>query len=124
VRGKWPGKSTGTEKEASTKRSTLKPSAALVRARWRFAWSLAEDETEPRRPPRRSIRAVLQEHGERLKDLPGVTGAGLGEGSGKPCIRVFVERKTPEILERIPETLEGYAVAVEESGEFGRLEPD
>jgi hypothetical protein len=119
VRGKWPGKSTGTEKEASTKGTTLKPSAALVRARWRFAWRLAFGRTATRGVERRAIQTVLDENADTLMSVPGVVGAAVGESSGQPYVRVLVARKTPELVEQLPSSLEGYAVAVEETGGSG-----
>ena len=67
---------------------------------------------------RRTIQAVLQAHTGRLMALPGVVGTALGECSGEPCIKVFVEKKAAELVERIPPRIEGYPVAVEESGGF------
>jgi hypothetical protein len=119
VRGKWPGKSPGSEKEAPTKGHTWKPSAALVRARWRFAWRLAFGRTGSRGAERRAIQAVLDEHAGTLLTVPGVIGTALGESSGQPYVRVLVVRKTPELVEQIPSSLEGYAVAVEETGGSG-----
>ena len=55
--------------------------------------------------------------------LPGVVGAGQGLCAGAPCIKVFVAKKTPELVRQIPPAIEGYAVAVEETGEFQALDP-
>ena len=71
----------------------------------------------------KTIQAVLKENTDKLMALPGVVGTGLGECSGKPCIKVFVMKKTPELLKQIPSTLEGYTVAVEETGAFRALDP-
>lgn len=115
MRGKWPGKLTGAEQETSTKRDTLKPASSLVRARWRFAWRLAFGRTESRGDVRRAIQTVLDENAGSLMRVPGVVGTALGESSGQPYVRVLVARKTPELVEQIPSSLEGYAVAVEET---------
>jgi len=52
--------------------------------------------------------------------LPNVTGVGIGEREGKPVIKVFVSGKVPESTlapdERVPASLEGYEVDVEEIG--------
>jgi hypothetical protein len=69
-----------------------------------------------------TIEAVLQEHTGRLMALPGVVGTGIGECAGKPCIKVFVVRKTSELAAKIPASLRGYAVAVEETGEIRALD--
>ncbi len=72
--------------------------------------------------PGKTIEVVLRESTERLMSLPGVVGIGIGECSGQPCIKVFVVKKTPDLLKQIPSTIEGYTVAVQESGEFQALD--
>jgi hypothetical protein len=61
---------------------------------------------------------VLQAHTDQLMAMPGVVGVAQGLCDGRPCIKVFVARKTPDVLERIPTSVEGYPVAVEETGEL------
>ena len=68
--------------------------------------------------PKGNIKELLKRHAAELMEVPGVTGVAEGESQGKPCIRVFVLDKNYEILRRIPNTIEGYPVQVEESGEF------
>lgn len=68
--------------------------------------------------PDRSIELVLAEHTEALMALPGVVGTGQGIQDAEPCIRVYVSGSSPELLSRIPPSLEGYAVDVVETGEF------
>ncbi len=72
--------------------------------------------------PERPIQSVLQEHTDRLMSLPGVVGTALGEQGGQPCIKVFVVKKTPSLLEQIPSELDGYPVATQETGEFRALD--
>lgn len=59
-------------------------------------------------------------HEAALLELPNVTGVGIGERAGKPVIKVFVTRKVPESSlapdERVPASLEGHEVDVEEIG--------
>ena len=73
--------------------------------------------------PEKTITQVLTEHTDNLMSLPGVVGAGQGECSGKPCIKVFVVKKTSDLLRRIPSAIEGYTVEVQESGEIKALDP-
>ena len=68
--------------------------------------------------PDRPIEQVLTEHTDALMALPGVVGTGQGMQGTEPCIRVYVSSTSPELLTRIPSSLEGYAVAVVETGEF------
>ncbi len=42
--------------------------------------------------------------------------------AGRPCIKVYVARKTPELLRWIPATVAGHPVAVEETGEIRALD--
>lgn len=66
------------------------------------------------------IEEVKARHEDELLALPRVTGVGIGEREGKPVIRVLVTEKVPESMladhERVPASLEGYEVDVEESG--------
>lgn len=64
----------------------------------------------------RPVEQVLKEHAAELMAQPGVVGAAQSLCEGKPCIRVFVIRKTPELQEKIPRDLEGYPVLQEETG--------
>jgi hypothetical protein len=91
---------------------------ALVRARWLFARRIANRQTETPEDGQRGIQAVLEDNATTLTSIPGVVGTALGECSDEPCIKVFVARRTAELLEQVPSTLEGYPVAVEETGEI------
>jgi hypothetical protein len=55
--------------------------------------------------------------------MPGVVGIAEGLCDGQPCIKVFIARKTPDLLKAIPASVEGYPVAVEETGEFRPFAP-
>tara|TARA_B100000315_G_scaffold259575_1_gene316138 strand:+ start:2684 stop:2914 length:231 start_codon:yes stop_codon:yes gene_type:complete len=72
--------------------------------------------------PEKSIESVLREHTPGLMSLPGVMGTAQGERAGRPCIRVFVVEKTAELLKQIPSAIDGYQVAVDETGEFSALD--
>jgi hypothetical protein len=66
----------------------------------------------------RPLAEVLRAHTDRLMAVPGVVGTAEGLCDGRPCIKVFVVRTTPDLLRAIPASLEGYPVAVEETGEL------
>ncbi|MBI1924994.1 hypothetical protein HYR99_12195 [Candidatus Poribacteria bacterium] len=53
--------------------------------------------------------------------IPGVVGTAQGVCDGKPCIKVFVITKTPELERKIPRVLEGHPVMVQETGEIQAL---
>lgn len=57
-------------------------------------------------------------------DLPGVSGVGIGECDGEPCLVVMVAAKTDDLLEAIPSSVDGFAVVVEETGAFRALEDE
>ncbi len=69
----------------------------------------------------KTIVEVLKEHTEELMSIPGVVGIGQGLCNGKPCIKIFVIEKTPELAQKIPDNLEGYKVMIEETGEIRAL---
>ncbi len=72
--------------------------------------------------PKKTIEEVLKQHTPSLMAVPGVVGTAQGSCSGKPCIKVFVAEKTPELLKQIPSSLEGYPVEVQETGEIRALD--
>jgi hypothetical protein len=72
---------------------------------------------------RKTIEEVLKAHISELMSIPGVVGTGQSLCNGQPCIKIYVSRKTEELEQKIPKTLEGYPVVIQETGEFKAL-PD
>jgi hypothetical protein len=70
---------------------------------------------------KRTINEVIKEHTKSLMSIPGVVGTSQGKHAGKPCIRVLVIRKTPQLTKNIPSVIEGYAVTVQETGRIRAL---
>ncbi len=70
---------------------------------------------------KRGITEVLREHTAGIMAIEGVTGTAQGLCGNKQCIKVYVVKKTPELTDRIPSSIEGYPVEVEETGEFKSL---
>ncbi len=66
--------------------------------------------------PTKSINAVLHEQTGRLMKLPGVVGTAQGDCAGEPCILVLVAHRTSALLRQLPSSLDGYRVAVRETG--------
>ncbi len=67
--------------------------------------------------PARDINLVKEAHTNELMSLKGVVGVYVGAlDDGKPCIGVLVEKKTPELEKKIPKSLEGYPVKIDETG--------
>ena len=73
---------------------------------------------------RKPIEDVLNEHTGQLMSLPGVVGTAQGECEGKLCIRVFVVEKTADLIEQIPSEIEGYQVAIDETGPIKALDSE
>ena len=71
--------------------------------------------------PAKTIREVLREHTDRWMDVPGVVGTAIGESDGRPCIMILVARKTDELAAKIPDSVDGHSVVIEETGEFRAL---
>lgn len=69
----------------------------------------------------KAIDQVLKEHTKALMFIPGVIGTGQGLCEGNPCIKVFVIKRTPDLDQNIPKTLDGYPVVIEETGEVKAL---
>ncbi len=72
--------------------------------------------------PGQTIEEVLSQYTDSLMSFPGVVGTAIGECEGKPCIKVLVVEKTPELVNKIPSTLEGFVVEVQETGEIKALD--
>lgn len=66
----------------------------------------------------RKIKEVLRIQAHKLMAVPGVVGVGEGESEGKPCIMVFVIDGEAKSLRDLPQSLEGYLLKIEESGQF------
>ncbi len=81
----------------------------------------ANNQDEEKQMTAKTIVEVLKEHTEELMSLPGVVGIAQGLCDNKPCIKVFVIEKTPELAQKIPNSLEGYPVMIEETGEIRAL---
>ena len=70
----------------------------------------------------RTIEQVQEEHTDEWMAIPGVEGTAIGLFEGKPCIKIFSSSKPQEIRDKIPPTVEGYTVIIEETGAFRALD--
>ena len=76
-----------------------------------------------KRPRREPIEDVLGRHDLEWMKIPGVVGAGIGAGSSparSKVLKVYVSAAAG-IRDRIPAAVDGYAVEIEETGEFHTL---
>jgi hypothetical protein len=69
----------------------------------------------------KTIVEVLKEHTEELMSIPGVVGIGKGLCNGKPCIKVLVTEPTLEMVQKMPDNIQGYQVMIEDTGEIRAL---
>jgi hypothetical protein len=85
---------------------------------WAFCHQASRKELPGQAMPRKDINAVLRAHDQELMQMPGVVGiyVGLLDDGATPCLKVMVERKTPELERKIPKSLEGYPVVLDETG--------
>ncbi len=74
--------------------------------------------------PERTIEQVLKDKTNQWMAIPGVEGTAIGLSEGKPCIKIFTSSKPQEVRTKIPSTVEGYPVIIEETGEFRALEQE
>jgi hypothetical protein len=67
---------------------------------------------------RKDINAVLEGHDKELLAIPGVVGVyvGLLPDGKTPCFKVMVVKETKDLKRKIPKSIEGYPVLIEESG--------
>ena len=73
--------------------------------------------------PTRPLADVIRDRAAELMALPGVVGVAEGAlADGSPCLRVYIERRSPELDARLPRTLEGWPVDVEVSGAFRAMD--
>ncbi len=54
--------------------------------------------------------------------IPGVEGTAIGEQKGELCILVFVNEKKPELIKKIPLSLVGFPVIIQETGDIRALD--
>ena len=72
--------------------------------------------------PERTIEQVQEEHTDDWMAIPGVEGTAIGLYEGKPCIKIFSSSRSQEVRAKIPSTVEGYPVIIEETGDFRALD--
>lgn len=72
--------------------------------------------------PERTIEQVLKDRTDQWMAIPGVEGTAIGLFEGKPCIKIFISSKPQQIRDKIPSTVEGYPVIIEETGAFRALD--
>ena len=73
------------------------------------------------RMPGKTIEQVLNERTNEWMAIPRVVGVAIGISKGKPCIRIFASVRPQQLQAKIPPTIEGYRVIIEQTGPFRAL---
>ncbi len=71
--------------------------------------------------PKPNVEDVKARYEFSLMDIPGVVGVGIGEYDKKPCIKVYLEKDSLELRNRIPKEIEGFRVDIEVTGPIEAL---
>ena len=70
------------------------------------------------------IEEVLARYTPQWVAIDGVVGTAIGLHQGKPCILIFVAKRTRALDDKIPPVVEGYRIVIEETGRFRALRSD
>jgi len=81
-------------------------------------WSQVNQTGQPESMTRKDINAVLKDHDKELMGIPGVVGVyvGLLPDDKTLCLKVMVVKETEDLKRKIPKSIEGYTVLIEETG--------
>lgn len=70
----------------------------------------------------KTIEQVLEERTGQWMAIPGVEGTAIGLFEDKPCIMILSSVAPQQLHSKIPETIDGYHVAIQQTGAFQALE--
>ena len=68
------------------------------------------------------IEQVQKEHANHWLTIDGVEGTAIGLYKGETCIKIYSSKKAEDLREKIPSTVGGYQVIIEEAGAFRALD--
>jgi hypothetical protein len=71
--------------------------------------------------PERTIEQVLKDKTDEWMAIDGVEGTAIGLSEGKHCITIFTCLKPSQLRDKIPSSVEGYPVIIEQTGKFDAL---
>jgi hypothetical protein len=71
--------------------------------------------------PPKTLEEVLKRYTDELMQVQGVVGTAQGLCDNKPCIKIFVIQRTKNLEEKLPKSLDGFPVEIEETGEIRAL---
>lgn len=70
----------------------------------------------------KTIEQVLEERTDQWMAIPGVEGTAIGLFQNKPCIMILSSVAPRQLRSKIPDTLEGYNIVIQQTGTFRALE--
>ena len=65
-----------------------------------------------------TIKDTIKKHAGELMNIQGIVGVAEGRLQGRPCILVFVQKKTKELRSKVPKSLEGFSIRIKQSGDI------
>ena len=74
--------------------------------------------------PQKPIEQVQEEYTDQWMAIPGVEGTAIGLFEGKPCIKILTSLRPDQLRDKIPSSVEGYRVIIEETGAFRALDQE
>lgn len=86
--------------------------------------SSTRDSEKGKHMPARTIEEVLKDKTDEWMALPGVVGTAIGMSEGSHCIKILSSVNAQELRTKIPSSVEGYSVMIEETGEFRALDKE
>jgi hypothetical protein len=86
--------------------------------------SRTRDSEKGKRMPARTIEEVLKDKTDEWMVIPGVEGTGIGMSEGSHCIKILSSVNAQELRTKIPSSVEGYSVIIEETGKFRALDKE
>jgi len=102
--------------------AVLSIAAVVVASILGCAERTGSDGEQVRQMSEKTIEQVQEEHTGQWMAIPGVEGTAIGLFEGKPCIKIFSSREPQELQDKIPSSVEGYPVIIEETGTFRALD--
>jgi hypothetical protein len=70
----------------------------------------------------KTIEQVLEERTDQWMAIPGVEGTAIGLFEDNPCIMILSSVASEQLRGKIPETLNGYNIVIQETGTFRAME--
>ncbi len=70
----------------------------------------------------KTIEQVLEDRTDQWMAIPGVEGTAIGIFGNEPCIMILSSVAPQQLRSKIPETLNGYDIVIQQTGTFRALD--